>query len=127
MSTDRPHAPRTGSGTDKRFANRRTIFVKGIISTPEASLSCVVRDTSSSGALLEVRDTGRGTPTLPETFTLLMPMERVAYECKLMWMRGKTAGVRFAGPARMIVKRSAMRQPQKKAVGMLGRLLGKKS
>lgn len=98
------------------------------VSSPSlaTALGCTVRDVSSGGALIEFAAGGRGQPSLPETFTLTMPIERVSYDCRLAWSNGRTAGVCFAGPARMLVKRQPLRQPPKKAPGALARMLGRK-
>lgn len=116
------HAPPAGG--EKRFAKRRSMVASGTLSGPklEMTLTCAVRDTSSTGALIELTTAG-STPTLPETFTLAMPMERVEYDCRLIWVHGRTAGIQFTGPARMLVKRPPPRQLM--SAGVAGRLTGK--
>lgn len=110
-------APPTASALDasrleKRFARRRSMIASGILNGPSLAmtLTCAVRDTSSTGALIEITTTGNVCPVLPETFTLAMPMERVEYDCRRVWTHGRSVGVMFTGPARMLVKRPLPRQ-----------------
>ena len=58
------HAPPAGG--EKRFAKRRSMVASGTLSGPklEMTLTCAVRDTSSTGALIELTTAG-STPTLP--------------------------------------------------------------
>lgn len=113
---DRTHAHgqthADGSFVEQRFARRRTMVASGILGGPglAMTLTCAVRDTSSTGALIELTTSGNAVPMLPDTFTLSMPMERVEYDCRLVWVHGRTAGVMFTGPARMLVKRPPPRQ-----------------
>lgn len=109
-ATAAPH--RDSSFVEKRFARRRSMVASGMLGGPELpmTLTCAVRDTSSTGALIELTTGGKAVPPLPSTFTLTMPMERVEYDCRLVWVHGRTAGIMFTGPARMLVKRPPPRQ-----------------
>lgn len=111
---------------EKRFARRRTMVASGILGGPslDMTLTCAVRDTSSTGALIELTQSGNTMPLLPQTFTLAMPMERVEYDCRLVWVHGRTAGIVFTGPARMLDKRPPPRQlvkAQAPATGMFAK------
>lgn len=91
------------------------------------AISCVVRDASSTGALVELLSHGSSVPNLPAEFVLTLPMERVAYNCRLVWTHGSSAGIAYTGPARMLAKKPPARilQQQKKPTTGIGRLLAR--
>jgi hypothetical protein len=113
-------------------ARRATCLIGAYIShtTMPNGLNVVVRDTSVSGAKLEVTD-AKGNPfaasteRVPERFTLVMPMERTSVECRVAWRKGHMLGVRYLGPATQLPKRPSMqaqRRPIKKS--LISQLLG---
>jgi hypothetical protein len=68
-----------------------------------APIACTVRDTSSTGARLEIvaqRGGNISRDRVPDVFTLFMPADRLEYDCQVMWRHGSMAGVRYVSPAR---------------------------
>ena len=91
---------------NKRWARRKAaqtpakILFDGITTPYE----CVVRDISSTGAQVEMSRTKMNpdgsTETLPNYFTLIIPLDKTAVECQSMWRRGSKVGARFIGMVR---------------------------
>jgi PilZ domain len=124
-------APEAQSGShEHRWARRQNCRIAGEIShnTMQQALSCVIRDTSSSGARVEL--TGQrgafaaGTERVPDHITLVMPMDRMQVECRVAWRKGHMMGLRYLSPARPLPKRVPTRiGPQKQEnKSLLGRL-----
>jgi hypothetical protein len=117
------------SSKDHRWARRQNCRIAAEISnnTMPSPLSCVVRDTSSSGARVEL--TGQrgafaaGTERIPDHVTLIMPMDRMQVECRVTWRKGSMMGLRYLSPARALPKRVPSRiGPQKQETkGLLGK------
>lgn len=101
--------------SDARWARRTTSRLGAQImhqSLP-TPLTCTIRDTSSTGARLELVVQRGGSMTrdrVPDDFTLFMPADRLEIDCQVMWRQGAQIGVRYASPAR----RTARQQPAKK-------------
>ena len=76
--------------------------------TFQQPMACIVRDSSSTGALIElVPLKGSSVHVLtrfPREFTLTIPLERVAFECELAWQNDLTLGVCYRAPARLLAK-----------------------
>ncbi len=136
MSCDERTAPPALTVTDgaapanKRFAVRRTSRASAVIRSldRQTAYNCIVRDASSTGALIELYGAGRHQPDqLPAEVILTLPMERVEYTCRLVWTQGASAGLQFSGPARRIEKKQPIRMmhQQPKKAGSIGRLLGR--
>jgi hypothetical protein len=85
----------------KRFAQRKARNSPGHILFPGISVpfNCVVRDTSSTGARIEMMadkfNQEASTDAVPNEFTLTLPLDRIRVECKSMWRRGSKMGVKF--------------------------------
>ena len=115
---------------DGRWARRMNCRIAGEIShrTLASPISCVVRDTSSSGARIELTGSrtafSAGTERVPENITLTMPLDRMEVDCRVTWRKGEMLGIRYLSPARPIPKRQAPRiGPAKpKGAGILGKL-----
>jgi hypothetical protein len=72
-------------------------------------LHCTVRDTSSTGARLEVivqRGSNISRDRAPDQFTLFMPADRLEVDCQVMWRQGPLLGVRYTSPARRTAKQA---------------------
>lgn len=86
-------------------ARRASCRIGAYINHPSLpnGLSVSVKDTSVSGAKIEVLD-AKGNPfassteRIPDTFTLVMPMERTMVQCRVAWRKGHVMGVRYLGP-----------------------------
>ena len=114
---------------EPRFANRRQSRTPAYISHASLaqSVSATVRDSSSSGARLElVQIKGQFSPgadRLPQRFILTIPMDRATVECEIAWRCGPTMGVRYLSPARTLAK-PVRRQPKPQPPSMLAKMLG---
>ena len=99
-------APVTPKSTEKRepelrFAPRRKgqmpaqIHFEGTVTT----VPCIIRDMSTVGARLEIKD-GWDTPFMSEVSSidrikLVVRMDKVMYECKIIRRADKEVGVKF--------------------------------
>ena len=99
-------APVAAKADDKRdpelrFAPRRKgqmpaqIYFEGTVTT----VPCVIRDMSTVGARLEIKD-GWDTPFMSEVSSidrikLVVRMDKVMYECKIIRRADKEVGVKF--------------------------------
>jgi hypothetical protein len=105
----------TAVDSDARWARRTTSRLGAQImhqSLP-TPITCTIRDTSSTGARLEMVIQRGGSMTrdrVPDQFMLFMPADRLEIDCQVMWRQGPQVGVRYASPAR----RTARQQPAKK-------------
>jgi len=102
-------APATASSADEqRFARRKGCFIAAeIMTSPKATpFPCVVRDTSSTGALVDVGQgrsaTFAAAPKLPNEFTLVMRRDYLEVDCRVMWRKGMMLGLRYTSPVRML-------------------------
>jgi hypothetical protein len=75
----------------KRKASRRDVLRSGRISFARQSMTCTVRNISSTGAAIE----GANIAGLPDFFSLVMEMESAARDCKVVWRKPKQIGVEF--------------------------------
>lgn len=93
---------------NKRWAKRKPastpakILFDGI-STP---FECTLRDISSTGAQIEMTrnkfNPDGSSDTVPNHFTLIIPLDRIAVDCLSMWRRGSRLGVKFTSMVRAI-------------------------
>lgn len=110
------HQPQTEGGTvavdetTRRFAARRASATPGgiLVDAVSPPIPCVIRNTSSTGALLELK-TSLGTwshtaADLPDDFVLVMNAEYLAFDCVVARRVGRQVGVRFSGPARQMAR-----------------------
>lgn len=86
-----------------RSADRRRTLKAGLIaySGRHVTLRCAVRDISETGARLLVD----GSIGAPDTFELIIDMDGVEADCRVVWRRGKEVGVVFVGGARKVEKK----------------------
>lgn len=118
------------AASDHRWARRQNCRIAGEIShhTLQTPVACVVRDTSSSGARVELSGArnafSAGTERIPDHIVLTMPMERMEVECRVTWRKGTMLGLRYLSPARVVPKRvpSRFNQVKPKDKGLLGKL-----
>ncbi|GJE18060.1 PilZ domain-containing protein [Methylobacterium marchantiae] len=81
---------------NRREARQRT-FLKGriIFNNGAASMDCLVRDMSSTGARLALTETA----TLPDVFDLFIPQKERTYKASLRWRRSDGIGIAFVDEA----------------------------
>jgi hypothetical protein len=91
-----PSGPAEGDGgAHNRSAHRqRTLKAAKIVMTDWTTIDCLVRDISQGGARIALGDAF----SLPQEFRLLLVSTNTIVPVKLLWQRGKTAGVGFTGP-----------------------------
>ncbi len=85
---------------DARIAPRRRMLKAGKIaySDRHVTIGCTVRDMSATGARLRVE----GSVTAPDTFELLIALDGLEANCKVVWRRETEIGVRFVGAPRTV-------------------------
>ncbi len=106
---------RATDGAEARWARRTPSRLGAQIQhhSLSAAVPCTVRDTSSTGARLEIivqRGGNISRDRVPDQFTLFLPLDRLEIDCQVMWRQGNLIGVRYTSPAR----RTARQQPVKK-------------
>ena len=92
-------APDSSSAGDGGAHNRsdhrqRTLKAARVYLSDSSTLDCTIRDISKGGARLVFGDAF----SLPEEFRLLLVSTNTIVPAKLLWQRGKQAGVAFTGP-----------------------------
>lgn len=79
---------------EKRESLSTRVLKAGSISFGDAVISCMVRNISATGALLEV-ESPLG---IPERFLLVMPSDQLSRPCRTIWKSERRLGVRFERP-----------------------------
>lgn len=108
---------RATEGPEARWAKRTPSRLGAQIQHPSltAGLPCTVRDTSSTGARLEIvaqRGGNISRDRVPDQFTLFMPLDRLEIDCQVMWRQGNLVGVRYTSPARRTAKQQPIKKPE---------------
>ena len=76
---------------DKRKSRRTRVLKAGMIAFGGSTISCTVRNLTTSGAMLDVVS-----PLgVPREFTLVIPSDDVRRECRLVWVKERRMGVSF--------------------------------
>jgi hypothetical protein len=76
---------------DKRVFPRNRVLRAGAIEFNGGVIDCVVRNLSSTGAMLDV-----ASPVgIPEHFTLVLPADGHCTPCHVVWRKAKRIGVTF--------------------------------
>ncbi len=80
-----------------RSAERRKQLKAGIISfnNRHSTLPCSVRDISETGARLEAV-----AASVPDTFLLIIELDGLEAECRVVWRKVNFVGVHFTSPPR---------------------------
>lgn len=127
-----PQSPAADAAdANQRFASRRQSRTPAHIT--HASLgqpvTCTVRDSSSTGALVELVQTkgafSPGADRLPPRFVLTMPTERAAVECEIAWRRGAMMGIRYVAPTRVLAKPARNLPRTEEPKSLMGQVLKK--
>lgn len=124
--------------SEQRWAGRRQrntpahlIIDAEMLGTRAAPIPCILKDTSSTGARIELaRATAErwiSSPgSMPEKFRLQIPSELVEVQCRIAWCEGNMIGVQFTAPARVLKRNPRPRPaPKKKSMLSLGNLFSK--
>ena len=76
---------------------KRALKEAKLVLTNWATIDCVIRDQSETGARLEF-----GGPTdIPDEFRLLVVSTNMLIPARRAWQRGLSVGVQFVGPGKM--------------------------
>lgn len=113
---------------DQRWARRNGTRMRAQIQGMSGPLSCTILDTSSTGAKIEldpVRGGQLSRDTVPNRFTLFMPIDRVLVDCEVAWRKGALIGVRYTAPARRAPKPPPRKiePPRKPGVSLLAKII----
>ena len=98
------------TGSDKRFAPRRKGMTPALIyfDGTTVSVPCLIKDMSATGAKLELRNGWdnpfRSSASDMDRIRLVVRMDRVMYDCKIIRRGDTELGVKFASPAKPIAK-----------------------
>lgn len=109
--------PRPSAGQEGRWARRAPVKLGGQIQhhSLAAAVPCTIRDTSSTGARLEIgvqRGGNISRDRVPDQFSLFMPLDRLEVDCQVMWRQGNFIGVRYTSPARRTAKQPTVKKPE---------------
>lgn len=80
-------------GSEIRRDVRKRTFLRGriVYNAGAASMDCIIRDLSESGARLELSETS----ALPEVFDLYVQTKDATFRSTMCWRRGGEVGVTF--------------------------------
>ncbi|MEO1206236.1 MAG: PilZ domain-containing protein [Pseudomonadota bacterium] len=125
----RPRATPKWAG-EKRFAPRREHKLAAYVTSngDKASQPCYVRDSSSTGLLIEMRGLAATAGRLPDRVSVYIPLENVEFDCRVVWKSGSRAGLRFVTAARHYHKPAALGlfQRKNKPQSLIGRLFARR-
>ena len=76
---------------ERRKSQRHKSFKSGSISFELGTVDCVVRNTSETGALLELKSHAG----IPDKFTLIIKPDYLKRSCELVWRSARNIGVKF--------------------------------
>ena len=112
-------APPCSNDLNKRWSLRKTSEMPAFICSAklQAAVRCVVRDTSSTGALIHLSPSAERLTVddMPEVFTLVMThyKARTEVECVVARRFGDGLGVRFTSA--FITTSTTVRQPERRS------------
>jgi hypothetical protein len=90
IASDRTKPAADATGQNRRAPRRNVSRAARIIFGGE-SMTCIVRNLSATGALIE----GARLTRTPDTFTLVLEMESTARPCAVVWRKNERVGIRF--------------------------------
>lgn len=97
---------------EQRWSSRKSTVLAGTIISDQlpGSVACVVRDLSSTGALIELRAAKTGVIAnasgLPDAFALVLLRDNSEVRCEVAWRQPASIGVRFLGAFKQVPARS---------------------
>ncbi len=82
-------------GEENRRSRRQRVLISGYISFEGhfASIPCMIRNLSETGALILLNHPG----PVPQQFTLYLELQGYRVECERAWMKGLKVGAHFIG------------------------------
>jgi PilZ domain len=95
-------------GDERRWSSRRPTVLAGTIFSDRLAggATCVVRDLSATGALIELRNSKTSVRDLPDTFALVLLHDNSEVRCEVAWRQPTSIGVRFLGGFKALPVRS---------------------
>ncbi len=88
-------AAAASGGSEQRAAHRqRALKAAKVVLSDWTTIDCTLRDLSDEGARLVFA----AATSLPEEFRLMIVAAGTIRKVRLLWQRGLSAGVAFAGP-----------------------------
>jgi hypothetical protein len=97
---------------EQRWSSRKSTVLAGTIISDQlpGTVSCVVRDLSSTGALIELRTAKTGVIAnasgLPNAFALVLLRDNSEVHCEVAWRKPTSIGVRFLGAFKQVPART---------------------
>jgi hypothetical protein len=97
---------------EQRWSSRKSTVLAGTIISDQLSgaVSCVVRDLSATGALIDLRAAKSSvianSSGLPNAFSLVLLRDNSEVRCEVMWRKPTSIGVRFLGAFKQVPVRS---------------------
>ncbi len=90
---------------DKRRAPRRRVLKGAIIAYNDrrSTIPCTVRDLSDTGARLRAD----GSINAPDTFLLIIELDGIEADCKVVWRKSPDLAVTFVSPPRKVPAKRA--------------------
>jgi hypothetical protein len=88
---DQAAAEAGGASADKRRASRRNVRCAARINFARQSMTCMVRDISHTGAMIEARDLA----AIPDQFRMRIEMESAERRCAVVWRKPTRIGIEF--------------------------------
>lgn len=88
---DQAAAKAGGASADKRRASRRNVRRAAQINFARQSMTCMVRDISNTGAMIEARDLA----AIPDQFRMRIEMESAERHCAVVWRKPTRIGIAF--------------------------------
>lgn len=127
MSKTEDEKPASGS-RESRSSRRKPTRIPGqIIQRRVNPVSCTIRDTSATGALIELWQGPQKAFTksdfVGDQFTLVMTNDFLEVDCEVVWRKAGTMGVRYRSALRQRPKPVKREKPEKSENSLLGRLL----
>jgi hypothetical protein len=132
MPTHQP-APFVPEALEERFASRRSARTPALLSHQSLpqSIPVIIRDSSSSGARLEVPDAqdshSLDLDRLPTRLILSIPVDRAWVECEIAWRNGPLLGVRYMGLTHTRPRPTRPKAQKPSTSNLLAKLLGRNS
>ena len=98
-------ALKTAGDQELRAAPRRKVLKAATVASNNRHLtvSCTLRDLSSTGARLRVDNI----VTIPDTFELIIAVDGLEANCEVVWRKTNEVGVRFIGAPRIVTAKRA--------------------
>lgn len=105
---------------EQRWSSRKSTVLSGTIISDQipGAATCVVRDVSATGALIDLRSANSSVIAsasgLPATFALVLQRDNSEVRCEVAWRQQSTVGVRFISAFKTLPVRAKAVKPAAK-------------